>query len=306
MNLKLARALLSLTTIFLLQGCYAHFAFIDSDDNPNTGCTLDLTEVDVAGNVVGIEEIVVVGVVPNDDLSKAYMSSASDSAATANLDSSSQPLVVGTVYASCDPQTNTFDTDVDDEPTFWPVGLNNGGNGADVIEFAVPRSRLRNSTRVKVTFLSTRLDDPTLLGEALTAKPTQLLKIPHQTDITQGFVVILSQTRNVPALSLAALAILALGLFWLARWRLDGRARTFATILFVATMAGAVYAATIALDGQVNDWANIEPLGTDPANDSTSNDSAEEITQVFATFDDSYLYFRVDVVDTEAGLVPPP
>ena len=65
----------------------------------------------------------------------------------------------------------------------------------------------------------------------------------------------------------------------------------------VIAMAGVAWAATIALDGQVDDWTGIQ-AHIDDKNDSSTGDPNEDIWAGYVTSDSQYFYFRMD---TDAG-----
>jgi hypothetical protein len=84
--------------------------------------------------------------------------------------------------------------------------------------------------------------------------------------------------------------------------RKPSRSCTFSILLGVLGVVGIAWAATITLDGQVGDWANIDPAVTDPFCDSSNNDLYEDIIAGFITSDQSNLYFRMDIAGSSAGL----
>jgi len=51
--------------------------------------------------------------------------------------------------------------------------------------------------------------------------------------------------------------------------------------------------ATITVDGSPSDWQSIQPIITDPEGDNTCG-SGSDIKTIFLTYDDQYLYWRMD------------
>lgn len=298
MKLRLAAVLLALSSS--LSGCYMHFTAFDIDNNVNTGCSVDLNEVDLNQELQGIERVVLVLA------THEYYGSEAIAATGADVPTPNNPFVVGTALSACDPEENEFDViDEDIDGTLWPVGLNNGTSGGDVIEYAVPRAFLGGATQIRATTIVTNVQ--AISPEVLVQKPTtlnELLDLPHHTDVTQSFIINLAPISSAPTLSFWAMALLSALLFYFARRRLSGTARGFATLALLVSLSGIAYAVTITLDGEVTDWQQVTPAVNDPDDDSTNNDPGEEILAVFATSDTSNVYLRVDVADME--FITPP
>lgn len=296
MKLRTAVALAALSTT--LSGCFAHFTAFDTDDNAATGCDLDLNEVDLDQSLHGIERVALVIAAHESVGSEAISALGADDPVPSGY------FVVGTVLAACDEETNELDIVNDPDETFWPVGLNNGTNNGDVIEYAVPRTFLGGSTQMRATTVVTRVDS--FFPEVLSNRPEtlgELLDLPHHTDLTQSFLINLLPISSAPTMSFWMMALLSALLFFCARRRLTGSARGVATMALLMSLSSIAYALTITLDGQVTDWQNATPAVTDPDDDSSINDPGEEILAVFATSDTHNVYLRVDVQNME---LPPP
>lgn len=78
---------------------------------------------------------------------------------------------------------------------------------------------------------------------------------------------------------------------WVARQHAS-RFTTLALALFATTI---VWAATLAADGSVADWATHSPAATDTANDATSGEAAIDLVAVFAQVEGGQLFVRADV-----------
>lgn len=296
MKLRFVIVLAALST--LLSGCFMHFTAFDTDNNSETGCDLDLQEVDIDQSLRGIERVALV-LATHESVSTEAVS-----ALGADTSPPSGYFVVGTALAACDEDEGDLSIIEEVEETFWPVGLNNGTNNGDVIEYAVPRSFLGGSTRMRAVTIVTRVDGN--FPEVLNNRPEtmgELLDMPHHTDLTQAFVINLLPISNAPTLSLGAMALLSALLFVFGRRRLTGTARSMAAVALLVSLSGIAYALTITLDGQVADWKDVPPAVNDPDDDSSYNDPGEEILAVFATSDTQNVYLRVDVQNME--LTPP-
>jgi len=92
------------------------------------------------------------------------------------------------------------------------------------------------------------------------------------------------------------LAALLFGLtaIWMIRKRKSNFGKALIVLIAVAGMAGLAWAATIVLDGQVNDWAGIT-AHPDAVDDSSIGDPNEDIWAGFVTSDNAYFYFRMDM-----------
>lgn len=302
----------SLLTILLafgvLPGCYAHLVLLDTDNNPNTGCSVPINDDNYSGTAQGIDRALWTGVVSSEFLGTAPPGQIGNFDPN---DPNTPFAVVGTAVVACDP--NGVDPNdielLNENVSAWPVGLNNGTNGADVIELSAPRSLLGASNEMRATFLSAFVFEfPGGLPETIlqdSSAAIGLLDLPHTTDVSpasnQGFLIQLVPTSLAPTMSLGMLAALSIALLYFANRRLSGFARGAASLMLVASLAGIAYATTIYVDGQIPDWTGIAPLGTDPDGDSSSGDPAEDIVAVFATSDQQNVYFRIDIADVEAG-----
>lgn len=173
-------------------------------------------------------------------------------------------------------------------PAPYAVGLNNGTGGADVIEMGTPATLAPAGNNVPAYVIA--------WNGASTA--SDILATTNGTaggpPILLGFPV-----SNIPTLGILGLGllILVLAVFGLKRIRLAARASLASIGLLM--MAGAVWAATFAVDGQVGDWTGATPVATDPAGDGSSVDSGIDIREFYAGFEAGKLFLRIDVTDVE-------
>lgn len=316
--MRLRAFVLGLLLMTGTSGCYLHGVLLDVDRNPETGCELPANDAHFSGILRGIDAVAFATVFDPRVLAFDPNEFGFDpnSLDPNHIDPNMPLLVGGTIMAYCSP-----DGDDEGDPfpanfQFSPVGINNGINGSDVIEFSIPRSTLPpGATQMYAHFLSSWIFDTP--GEVLGSSTDLLGKINdfldghslsdfhHQSDIVpgnnQGFLINLQPGSPAPALSYAGLALLTVILLMTARKRLAGPMRGVVSCVLLLGALGVAYAAVIKVDGQVPDWSGISPLGTDAVGDSSSDDPAEDIVATFVTADDENIYFRVDVNDAFAG-----
>ncbi|HSX60788.1 MAG TPA: Ig-like domain-containing protein, partial [Tahibacter sp.] len=166
----------------------------------------------------------------------------------------------------------------------YPVGLNNGVGGADVIELADTIASLQrnNSAGLRLAVV------------AQSAAGTDEVV----TTAGGGAIILGLPALPIPFLTFPVLLILVglVAFFGARRARRTAIWRTL-SLFFVAT--GMVVAANFVVDGQVNDWAGVSPLATDPPGDATSGESAIDITAFFGAVEAGRAFLRIDVRDLE-------
>ncbi|WP_376690798.1 tandem-95 repeat protein [Wenzhouxiangella sp. EGI_FJ10409] len=155
----------------------------------------------------------------------------------------------------------------------YPVGLNNGEGGADVVELAVHAAQLGSgSAQYSFTMMA---DDGSSVDQA-----------------AGGGLGITVPVPLAPwAMLLLAVALLAIALWALSRHRGP-------TALLLGLLAVTAWAAHFMLDGEVADWAGVSPI-IDPAGDTTAGGNRADILAVFTAQEDGRLWFRVDLADIE-------
>lgn len=253
---------------------YTHHVYLDTDNNSATGCTVSAHEAGWTGTIAGIERDVQISVT-----------------------TAAPATVTGVAVASCSgasfgsPQTVSSGT--------WPVGLNVGTGGADVIEGLLPRTFVPANATVRLYFHSSAgaPNDVLLTTSGSGGSPMTITLDAGGAD----------GATAVPGLGLVGIVALGFGIALAAFGLLRSRAGLVGALLVGALAgAGVAYAATITMNGQVGDWSGISALGTDPTGDSSIGDPAEDIVAGFGAFDATNVYFRVDVRNVECTAATSP
>lgn len=171
----------------------------------------------------------------------------------------------------------------------YPVGLNSGVGGTDVIELSDSLLALAGgftTGQVRIYFA------------ASSAGASDALFTPSGAPGPNGIFV--GTPFLIPALGIGGVLLLA-GAFLLVASRFHARypnaVRTSAVVLLIGT--GVAIAANFVSDGLVGDWTGVPPAATDPAGDSTDGNQALDIRAGFGAFENDRLYFRIDVTDAE-------
>jgi VCBS repeat-containing protein len=171
-------------------------------------------------------------------------------------------------------------------PAGHPVGINNGVNGADVIELATAVASLPVAGNVRIGIASSSASGADFLGPLNAANlGTAAQQTPEVIPVLGGWGL------------LALCVVLGLALAWTAK-----RHRGLLSVLLVAgslTLFGVVWAANYILDGQVGDWS-VPALGGDAANDASSGEPNIDIVAAFAARESGTLFFRIDVANAQA------
>ena len=234
---------------------------LDTDSNSTTGCVITTPFA-----LAGIEQRLT---------------------ATLDMTNPGSPQIDSLILESC--TGGSFAAPVPLPATPYPLGLNNGINGADVIELAVAADAIAPlGQAVRLYFVSANGQDADMLPDANTP-----IILPG-----------LQQTPNaVPTLTEAGLAVLMLLFVVLLYRHLQGRGgQQLLSALLLVLVSGIVLAA--ALDGQVDDWTGQNPVGIDPLGDTVGTDT--DLAAAFATILQGDLYFRLDVADVgELTDLPP-
>ncbi|MCQ4166074.1 beta strand repeat-containing protein [Tahibacter harae] len=246
--------------VFLLALCavnaasaqtYSYHIYVDGDLNPGTGCTVPA----IAG---------------------------ADSRLEVDVTGGTAPQVVAVRRAPCQ-SGSTFGpgTAVGGG---YPVGLNNGTSGADVVELADAMASLQlgNSRGLRLAVVAQSASGTDELNAAAGGGPI-ILGLP---------------AMPVPFLSWPLLFVL-LGLiaFYGARRARRTAAWRALSLFFVA--CGIAIAANFAADGQVGDWSGTPPLAGDPAGDATSGESAIDMVNLFGAIENGRVFLRIDVRDLQ-------
>jgi VCBS repeat-containing protein len=228
-----------------------HRAYLDLDSNTATGCTVATP----AGNVAGVEVRL-----------------------TATV-SGQPPMVTAVTREQCigagfgAPQA---------QAAGYPVGVNIGTGGSDVVEFATSLSGLGPGGPATITFVSQT-------GQGADIVVANGVVLPGQAAVP-------TQPAIIPATGLLALLLLIAAVFWLVRKHPRFGSSMALLLLFGA---GVAWAANFVTDGQIGDWVGVQPRATDANNDATSGEMTIEIVAVFAETEGGNLFLRVDVRDAQ-------
>jgi hypothetical protein len=229
------------------------FVLIDSDNNATTGCTFALP---TAGTVTGVEHRL-----------------------TATVSNTVPAQVTQVTLESC--AGAAFAAPVTLPGTPYPVGLNIGEAGSDVIELAVARNFIPSFAPLwRLYFAGADPAGDDLLG-------------------LSGMAI----TFDVPGEPAAIPMLTTWGLFglialvFLATLRMRARFPSgIANVLLVGVFVSFVaWAAGFVADGQINDWQGVAPAGTDTMGDSLP---ATDIVAGFAAIEGPNLFFRIDVANS--------
>ena len=263
------------------QSHYQRWAFIDRDDNPDTGCSYAVPDASGRMNIVVGAEV-------------AFCSALYDPESDVALD-----------YRVCLSSGEWWNIyhQLPPPEAHIPVGLNLGEGGSDVIEFgpihrpAEVSSFLNRygSNRWKLHFLTVaRMQGGEENDWEIVGYDYLGTTLPYGTMAGGVQMVPFASPWTIIALMAAMLAIGAI----IARRRPD----LLVIVICAATLpvSVATWAATHLLDGQIGDWAGVSGF-SDPAGDATNADPAIDIRRAFIEREGDMLYFRIDLTDVEAA-----
>ena len=247
---------------------FEYRVLLDTDKNPSTGCGVAVKDANIDTTVNGVDQLVIIHV----ERTSPYAAQ-----------------VVGVGRRGC--ASGSFGAEVAVDPGDWPVGLNDGLNGADVVEGYVQRNALGDPDGMaQVVFSSTKVGGN---SDVLLTRNGQ----------QGGGALLFNFVQASPAPAMApwsvGLAVLLMGLVAYAALRRYPRTVRLGVVALIVVIAGIVVAqvATITPDGAVGDWGAIAPLGTDAIHDSSAGDDAEDIVAAFVAQDNDNVYFRVDLLN---------
>ena len=229
---------------------YSYSVYVDGDLNGGSGCTVpQMTGADARLNVT--------------------------------VSGGTAPQVVSVTRSVCSGGSFVGSTSVGGG---YPVGLNNGVGGADVIELAdeISALQINHSAGLRLAVVA---QSPAGSDDLVTT--------------TNGSPIILAlPALPIPFLTFPILLMLV-GLVAFFGARRARRAAVWRTLSLFFVASGMVFAANFVVDGQVNDWNGVPPLATDPAGDATSGESAIDMTALFGAFENGRVFLRIDVRDLE-------
>ncbi len=231
--------------------------YLDTDLNSSTGCNVGV--IQPGQSISGVERRVTASVDRN----------------TLMVDGITVDICTGGTF-------NTVFTD----PGGFPLGLNVGPSGEDVVEAAAPLQQIAGNGGGALLFVAASNSD----SGAQDALTTQDGSVDGQ-GIFIGFPI------DVPALS--TLGLLLLGVVLLAMGFITFKRRNRLAGISLIMLASVAFAMNFAADGDIADWVGIPPSASDPVGDVMPVDNSVDITGLFAAIEDDMLFLRLDVVDAE-------
>ncbi|MFO1351233.1 MAG: Ig-like domain-containing protein [Gammaproteobacteria bacterium] len=236
---------------------------VDTDNDAATGCTVTIGS---AGTVAGVEQ----------RLSALVSTTPSFQVTTLSLENCAGGAFGAPIHLPGTP---------------YPVGLNSGNSGADVVELAAARALLApGGGPVRLYFSAHSGASADLLATA--------------GGISAGAPILFDFQSPTPIPTLSGVALLLLALLLLTL-TLGQRHRLPPTLLSVALLLlvviGVVGAAHFSADGQINDWSGLAPIASDLSGDSAP---ASDLTTVYAAEEAGNAFFRLDITDTDAPPAP--
>jgi RHS repeat-associated protein len=173
----------------------------------------------------------------------------------------------------------------------WAAGLGNGTGGSAAVETSVPLALFPPGGMMRAVVIASDGG----AGQDATA-PFTVTLAPVTGPL--GEVAVPVSPWLLPPLVAAMLA-----LTWWLRRRYPGQG---ALVVMIAVFAasGLAWAATVLRDGNVNDWAGVLPVVTEPLGDGVAN---ADVVAVYYQQDGANLYFRIDadIRKDAAGNAPP-
>jgi len=226
---------------------------IDSDNDINTGCEWVLADGTLIQGIDGI-------------LRTTYSTG-------------SNPEIIETAYLNC-LSDGTFQAPFPNTST-WPIGLNLGPDGEDILETYVPLSHL-GVTGVSRIVVETRSDN----------------NYDQLTATLAGDPIIFTFPVPLPTLQTSLLiAFLTLILISAVVFMRRNRKRWTHVLIVLSCFSFMAMTCSIVLDGRIDDWSGLAPLAEDPNSDTA--DPTIDINGFYACQGSDFLYFRVDLTEAE-------
>lgn len=245
---RLAGVLLSLAGSHAWAQTITTELYLDLDANPATGCSVTT----VAGTVTGVE-------------ARLRASVGGD---PPTVEGVTRAECVGGVFAAEQPQSAGY-----------PVGLDVGTDGSDVIELSTPLQGLGDGATT-AHFLVHDGDDGDLVQATIV--------LPGGVDPPVD-----AAPAIIPSSGWLALLLLVGFTLWAVR-RHPAIGSTLAVLLLMGS--GITWAANFITDGQIFDWSGVAPVATDPPDGANA---AADLVAVFAATEQGRLFVRFDVRDVE-------
>lgn len=262
---RIVAVLLSLFAAQAVAQSTVHDVYLDLDADTGTGCSV----ATAAGTVSGVE----------------FRLRATAAGDPAQVQAVSRAECVGGTFGAGQAQAAGY-----------PVGLNLGTGGADVVEFSTALAGLGDGDSAPATFVSSNAAGADLVQAVIVLPGGIDPPGPNPAEPTV-----------IPATGWLALLLLVGVTLWLVR-RHPGFGGTLVVLVMLG--AGVAWAANFVADGQILDWTGETPIATDPANDASDGSAEIDIVAVFAATENARLHVRVDVrdlepADNQAPTLPP-
>ncbi len=228
--------------------------YVDSN-GANTGCTITLPGGTFAG---------------------------ADTRLTVTATSGAAPQVTGVSYAPC--TGGTFGAPVPVSGAY-PVGLNNGIGGSDVIELgASVQAVFQGSSSARFGFAAQNATGSDVL---------------FTVNGGQGGPIGLGVAYSIPLFGLGGLLLLAALLLVVAKRASRHRLTLRLLAIGLLLTSGVALAANFIVDGQVGDWTGVPAAANDPLGDATNGSSNIDLRAAFLAVENGTVYFRIDVADLQ-------
>jgi len=163
------------------------------------------------------------------------------------------------------------------------LGLNTGANGEDVFESKLLFSDINSiaTNKIKVYFATTHN----------IAEDVVLEKSP-------GTPIVINRLDSIPipGLGLMGLLVLSLFIYFISKKKSQ---KLTSVMIYLLLISPLVWAFIIIIDGQTNDWANIQISASDPVADTSAPGEYSDITNVYAVSQENAIYLRMDIVEVE-------
>jgi len=229
---------------------YEYRTILDTDDNPANGCSV----VVGADQFQGAEILITIFVDPS---------------------STSVTLVE---VQSC--LAGVWSSPVIVDASGWPIGLDIGVGGADVVEGYLP-----------ITLRSARL------GFTAAANLSSDVLFTDDGGGSIGLLFLADIPVNSGrGLLLFIVLMAAAGLLALRR---GYGVAAVALFCVFATVTGVGVVLACQPDGNISEWAGLQPVATDPAGDALPGDPAADLVAAFVAYESGELCIRLDIADLE-------
>lgn len=196
--------------------------------------------------------------------------------------SGAAPQVTGVSYSAC--SGGTFGAPVPVSGAY-PVGLNNGLGGSDVIELgASVQAVFQGASSARFGFAAQNATGSDVL---------------FTVNGGQGGAIGLGVAYSIPLFGVGGLLLLAALVLVAAnrarRHRLTLRLLAIGLLL----TSGIALAANFIVDGQVGDWTGVPAAANDPLGDATNGSSNIDLRAAFLAVEGGTVFFRIDVADLQ-------